>query len=405
LALWLAASACLVPVPAGAAGRGELLFGMSAAFTGANGELGIEYYRGLTAYLEYRNARVGENGWTIKVKPANDGYNPGPCFQNTVSFILDDDVFALAAYVGTPTTSRILPLLQKFEDRHVYMLFPFTGAQPLRVEPFGEYVFNLRASYFDETSALVDNLVAAGRSRIAVFYQLDAYGRNGWDGVRRALNRYDLSIVAEAAYRRGATFAQDFTVEVRHLMKADADAIVVIGTYASQAAFIRDARNLGYDVPIAGVSFTDSDKMLTLLKEESGRTGRDYTVDLIQSQVVPSYEENDLPGVRFYREVMAGYEGATVPSDAGYAPRRYSFVSFEGFLNGILLGELVDRMGDAPSPARIPEVMESIRDLDLGIGVDVRFGPGRHQGLDQVYMTTVEDGHFRAIENWERWRR
>ncbi|WP_250636889.1 ABC transporter substrate-binding protein [Pseudodesulfovibrio indicus] len=127
LALWLAASACLVPVPAGAAGRGELLFGMSAAFTGANGELGIEYYRGLTAYLEYRNARVGENGWTIKVKPANDGYNPGPCFQNTVSFILDDDVFALAAYVGTPTTSRILPLLQKFKDRHVYMLFPFTG--------------------------------------------------------------------------------------------------------------------------------------------------------------------------------------------------------------------------------------------------------------------------------------
>lgn len=405
VAFWLAVSACLAPVPARAEGRGELLFGMSAAFTGANGELGIEYYRGLTAYLEHRNARVGENGWIIKVKPANDGYNPVPCFQNTINFILRDKVFALAAYVGTPTTSRILPLLQKFEDRHMYMLFPFTGAQPLRGEPFGRYVFNLRASYFDETEALVDNLVAAGRSRIAVFYQLDAYGRNGWDGVRRALRKYDLNIVGESAYRRGATFTRDFSAEARHLMAADPDAIVVIGTYASQAAFIRDARNQGCAAPVAGVSFTDSDKMLTLLQEESGRTGRDYTVDLIQSQVVPSYEETDLPGVRFYREVMAGYEGESVPSDPGYAPRRFSFVSFEGFLNGILLGELVDRMGDDPSPSRIPEVMASIRGLDLGIGVEVRFGPERHQGLDQVYLTTVEDGHFRSIVDWERWRR
>ncbi|EGB15267.1 Extracellular ligand-binding receptor [Pseudodesulfovibrio mercurii] len=393
------------PVPAGTEADRELVFGMSAAFTGANGELGIEYYRGLMAYIEYYNARAGEHGRTIRVKPANDGYNPAPCFQNTVNFIVRDHIFALAAYVGTPTATHVLPLLQKFEDRHVCMLFPFTGAQPLRAEPFGKYVFNLRASYFDETRALVDHLLDVGRDRVGVFYQSDAYGRTGWDGVRRALAAHGLHIVAEAAYRRGAAFGQDFTFEARHLMDAGVDAIIVVGTYASQAAFIRDARNQGCGLPIAGLSFTDSDKMLDLLKAESERTGTDYTRDLIQSQVVPSYEETDLPGVRFYREVMGKYEGGIMPSGEPYSPRRYSFVSFEGFLNGRLLAELVRRMGDNPSRERIPEVMESIRDFDLGIGVNARFGPGRHQGLDAIYLTTVRDGRFRSIGSWERWRK
>lgn len=395
----------LCPGRAWAEGKRELVFGMSAAFTGANGELGIEYYRGLMAYLEYYNARVGENGWAIRVKPANDGYNPAPCFQNTVKFIVQDDVFALAAYVGTPTTSHVLPLLQRFSDRRICLLFPFTGAQPLRTEPFGKYVFNLRASYFDETRELVDRFLAVGRTRIGVFYQSDAYGRTGWDGVRRALAGQGLHIEAEAAYDRGAAFAQDFSSEVRHFMDAGVDAVIVVGTYASQAAFIRDARDLGCTLPIAGLSFSDSDKMLDLLKEEGGRKGRDYTLDLIQSQVVPSYEETGLPGVRFYREVMAGYEGGNPPSDEAYSPRRFSFVSFEGFLNGILLGEMVQRMGDEPSRERIPAVMESIQNFDLGIGVNAHFGHGRHQGLDAIYLTTVRDGHFRAVESWERWRK
>jgi ABC-type branched-subunit amino acid transport system substrate-binding protein len=396
----------LDPAPARAQAGRELVFGMSAAFTGANGELGIEYYRGLMAYLDYYNARVGEGGRTIRVEPANDGYNPGPCFQNTVNFIVRDDVFALASYVGTPTATHVLPLLQKFEDRHIYMLFPFTGAQPLRDDPFGKYVFNLRASYFDETRVLVDHLLAVGRGRIGVFYQSDAYGRTGWDGVRRALAAQGLHIVAEAAYHRGASFDQHFTFEAQHLMDAGVDAIVVVGTYASQAAFIRDARNAGCGLPIAGLSFSDSDKMLDLLKAESERTGRDYTTDLIQSQVVPSYEETALPGVRLYREIMANYEGDVMPSGGeAYSPRRYSFVSFEGFLNGVLLGEMVRRMGDNPSRERIPAVMESIRDFDLGIGVNAHFGPNRHQGLDAIYLTTVRDGRFRSIDSWERWRK
>ncbi|MDD3311121.1 ABC transporter substrate-binding protein [Pseudodesulfovibrio sp.] len=379
----------------------ELVFGMSAAFTGATGELGIEFYRGFMAYIDQFNAQGGAGGWTIRVEPANDGYNLIPCFRNTLKFIEDDEVFALFSYVGTPTTTHILPLLQKYEDRHVYLLFPFTGAMPLRAAPFGRYVYNLRASYFQETAGLVDHLVGIGRSRIAVFYQSDAYGRTGWDGVRRALRRHGLPLVSEAAYQRGASFDQDFGREVKHIMAAEPDAVIVVGTYASQAAFVRNLRDAGYAIPVAGLSFADSDKMLELLMRAERETGRGYTSGLINSQVVPSYEDTSLPGVRRYRELMDAYAGIPDLSEQGYKPRRFSFVSFEGFLNGVLLGEMVRRMADNPTRERIPEVLESIRDFDLGIGVNVTFGPGDHQGLDVVYYTTVVEGRFQPLADWE----
>ena len=388
----------------GAESRRELVFGMSAAFTGATGELGIEFYRGFMAYIDHFNANGGANGWTIRVELANDGYNPAPCFSNTLKFIEDDDVFALFSYVGTPTTTHILPLLQKYQDRHMYLLFPFSGAMPLRTEPFGRYVYNLRASYFQETAGLVDNLVRVGRDRISVFYQSDAYGRTGWDGVRRALKRHGLPILSEAAYRRGASFEQDFSREVRHIMAAEPDAVIVIGTYASQAAFVRDVRNAGYDVPVAGLSFADSDKMLELLLRSEREDGRSYTEGLINSQVVPSYEDTSLPGVRQYRAMMDAYTSVPALSDEGYSPRRFSFVSFEGFLNGMLLAEMVRRMADNPSRGRIPEVLGSIHDFDIGIGVNVNFGPGNHQGLDAVYYTTVVGGRFQPLADWEQWR-
>ena len=383
----------------------ELVFGMSAAFTGANGEMGIEFYRGVMAYLDHLNANGGAGGWKIRIIPANDGYNPVPCFQNTSGFIRIEDVFALFSYVGTPTTTHILPLLQKFKERGTYLLFPLTGAQPLRSEPFGDQVYNLRSSYFEETAGLVDNLITIGRERVAVFYQSDAYGRNGWDGVRRALKTYGLSIVSEAAYKRGASFDKDYTTEINLLMAGRPDVVICIGTYASQAGLIRDIRNAGHTLPVAGVSFADSDKVLELLMAAGKRAGRDYTKDLINTQVVPFYGDTTLEGVRFYRKLMKNYRGMPTVPKVDYNPRQYSYVSFEGFLNGMLLGEMVKRMADSPSRHRIPETMASIQDFDLGIGEKVNFGNDRQQGLDDVFFTTVIDGNFQPILDWDRWRK
>ena len=192
----------------GGVSEDEFLLGMSAAFSGPSRGLGIELYRGATAYFEHVNQAGGIGGRRIRLKMYDDGYQPDPAVKNTTTLMLQDQVFLLFGYVGTPTVTRVLPMLKKFQDRDMYLFFPFTGAAPQREPPYADFAFNLRASYGQETAGLVDNFVAVGRRRIAVFYQADAYGRSGWAGVRKALARHGERIVGEATYRRGSKFHQ-----------------------------------------------------------------------------------------------------------------------------------------------------------------------------------------------------
>jgi anti-sigma regulatory factor (Ser/Thr protein kinase) len=218
---------------------------------------------------------------------------------------------------------------------------------PQREPPYDDFVFNLRASYQDEAEGLVDHFIRLRRTKIAIFYQADAYGRGGWEGVRNALERRGLRIQGEATYRRDTASSANLKQQVNILKATDPDAIISIGSYAACAAFIRDARDSGWNVPIANVSFVGSGLMADLLVEFGSAKGRDYESNLVNSQVVPSYENLSLPAVKEYRQRMDEYgEKVPPPGDASdYRPLQYSFISFEGFLNAKLLVKLLNDLG------------------------------------------------------------
>jgi branched-chain amino acid transport system substrate-binding protein len=383
---------------------GEILIGMSAAFSGASQSLGQELYRGSMAYLDEVNATGGVNGRRIRVKAYDDGYQPELAVKNTLRLMQEDKVFLLFDYVGTPTVTRVLPLLKKYSQQQFFLFFPFTGAQPQREAPYDALTFNLRASYLQETAGLVQNFVQAGRTRIGVFYQADAYGRSGWEGVRAALTAQQLKMVGEATYTRGTKYTDSLDRQVAILQEARPDAIISIGAYAACAAFIRDARKAGLDVPIANVSFVGSESLLALLAESSAREQRDYTANLINSQVVPSYENPAIAAIAEYRALIARHNPAPPPGlgAADYQPLAHSFVSLEGFLNAKLLVEVLRRMGPQPTRAKIAGVVRAIDDVDLGMGERISFRHG-NQGSNAIYYTTVRDGRFVPITDWKEW--
>lgn len=381
--------------------------GMSAAFTGPSRGLGIELYRGSMAYFRYLNQSGGLLGRPVHIEARDDGYNPNPAIQNTIDFIREREVLLLFDYVGTPTVTRVLPLLKSFATDNVYLFFPFTGAQPQREAPYDSFVFNLRDSYRHETKGLVDKLVGVGRERIAVYYQADAYGRSGWDGVRRALAAHDLEIVAEATYRRGDSFELDKSEQVRIILEGEPEAVISVGSYEACGAFIREARDAGFDGPIANLSFVGSENMLALLEQAERETGRSYSDNLINTQVVPSYEDTTLPAVHQYRlfmDIFAESPPENVAS-ADYEPFTYSFVSFEGFLNAKVLAEAIERFGRIPERHELPAAMNLLSGYDPGIGASVSFSPENHQGLRKVYFTTVKHGKFVPVNDWGRWAR
>ena len=91
-------------------------------------------------------------------------------------------MFALLGYVGTPTGVAHLPVVTQAKVPLVGM---FTGAEVLRA-PFNRYVFHVRASYYDETEKIVEQVLSTGGQKISVFYQDDAYGEAGRKGTERA---------------------------------------------------------------------------------------------------------------------------------------------------------------------------------------------------------------------------
>jgi ABC-type branched-subunit amino acid transport system substrate-binding protein len=380
----------------------EIRIGMSAAFKGTAAGLGTEFYRGAQAYYDEVNAKGGLNGRMLTVVGLDDNYEPLPCVKNTIQLLEKDSVFFLSNYVGTPTLTRALPVIKRYADQHVVLVGNFTGAQPQREAPYAEHVFNIRASYRQEMAALVDRFWQLGARNIGVYSQADAYGRSGTDGVSRALATRGARVAAETTYQRGARFEDDMSPAVNALRRAGADAVLCTGAYQGCGAFVRTARDLGWTVPISNVSFVGSDAMLRLLVQHGKTTGRDYTRALVNSQVVPSYDDVALPGVAEYRGLMERYNPALPPAlrDDKYAPQRYSFISLEGYVNARVIVEALRRAGPNPSRAGFRHALESLKGFDLGIGAALTFGPERHQGLDSVYFTRVDGDRWVPITDW-----
>jgi ABC-type branched-subunit amino acid transport system substrate-binding protein len=378
----------------------DVKIGMSAAFKGPAAGLGTELWRGATAYFSEINARGGVNGRSIVVSALDDGYQPDPCLRNTIQLVEQDQVFFLSNYVGTPTLTRALPVIKRYGD--VLLVGNFTGAQPQREAPYVDHVFNIRASYRQEMAALVERFWGLGARKFGLFYQIDAYGRSGADAAERALAQRGVKVVAEATYVRGAKFEDDMAAAVAVLRQGGCEIVLCTGAYQGCGAFVRAARDLGWPVPISNVSFVGSDAMLALLLRQSKKAGRDYTRALVNSQVMPSYDDLGLPGVAEYRALMDKHNPAPPEAlrDRGYTPQRYSFISLEGFVNAKVTVEALRRAGTNPTRASLRQSLESLHSVDLGIGAPLTFGPERHQGLDSVYFTRVLGEHWVPITDW-----
>ncbi|MEO6929360.1 MAG: ABC transporter substrate-binding protein, partial [Casimicrobiaceae bacterium] len=249
-----------------------IVIGQSAPLTGPAMELGTEMRAGALLYFDYINSRGGINGRTIELRTLDDGYEPDRAVANTHRFVDRDEAFALFGYVGTPTTLASMPI---FTQARVPMVGPFTGAEQFR-RPLNRYIFNVRASYFQETDDLVELLTKLNLTRVAVFYQNDAYGKAGLEGVDRAMKKRKLEIVGTGTVERNSS---DVTAAVTAIAKSNPQAVIQIGAYKSCAAFIKAMKKSGVFVQYMNVSFVGA----RALAHELGNDGRGVGI----SQVVP----------------------------------------------------------------------------------------------------------------------
>jgi hypothetical protein len=120
--------------------------------------------------------------------------------------------------------------------------------------------------------------------------------------------------------------------------------------------------------------------MLEELRNASQSAGKDLTINLITSAVVPSPDDCRYPLVADYN--------AHLPNES------LRFATLEGWLNAVVVTEALRRAGPAPSREAFIHAMESLRGWDPGLGLPLQFSPSSHQGLHRVWLARAEKSYW-----------
>jgi branched-chain amino acid transport system substrate-binding protein len=387
-----AANAATTPtaaVSAGAPIRGvtgqEIRFGMAAPFSGSAKELGRQMKLGIDTAFNRVNEAGGVEGRMLKLIAADDGYEPTRTPDAMKQLYEKDQVFGIIGNVGTPTAVVAVPYAL---ERRMLFFGAFTGANVLRHDPPDRYVFNYRASYAEETDAVVRYLVKLRRipiRQIAVFAQQDTYGDSGFAGVSkavRALGADDAAIV-RLNYKRNTVDVDDAVNQLK-LQKPPIKAVVMVATYRAAAKFIERTHDLFPGMIYTNVSFVGS----TALADELMLLGPRYASGVIVTQVVPA--------VSGYSSAVLEYKNALAKYFPGEAP---DYVSLEGYVAANVLIQGLKRAGTQLDTEQLIDVLENTRNFDLGLGASLSFGRAEHQASHKIWGTALDDnGKYQAIE-------
>ncbi len=355
---------------------------MSTALSGPAMDLGQNMLHGVQAGLARANEAGGVNGRRLRLIALDDGYEPSRTAPNMRRLIEKKGVVAVIGNVGTPTAIAAMPIAVQ---RKTLLFAPFTGAGILRRRPPERYVINYRASYAEETAAMVDTLIDRGRLRpeeIAFFTQRDGYGDAGFAGGIAALKRHGLADenrIHHVRYERNTDAVENALAELL-LVEPSPRAVIMVGAYQPCAKFIRLTEESGLDALFLNVSFVGSAPLALALGRTHAR--------VVTTQVVPYPGDTDLPLVRDFHADMERID----PNGTD------SFGALEGYIATRILLAALERIGGVPSREVLINALEGLGEFDLGLGTPLRLGPTEHQACHRVWPTVLRDGRFVPID-------
>jgi ABC-type branched-subunit amino acid transport system substrate-binding protein len=360
-----------------------VVLGMSTALTGPAAMLGVNMRAGVLAATEEINLAGGIHGRRVSLIALDDGYEPSRTAPNMRKLVDDENVLAVIGNVGTPTAVAAIPIATSAKTP---FFGAFTGAGVLRKTPPDRYVINYRASYAEETAAMVDALIDYGGLKpqeIGFFTQRDAYGDAGFVGGIAALKRNglkDVNAVIHTRYERNTLAVENALANII-LAEPPLRAVIMVGAYAPCGAFIQLARKYELDAVFLNVSFVGAEP----LAEQLGSQGD----GVIVTQVVPHFD-SQLPIVKEYRQALKAWKDSAKPSCA----------SLEGYIATRIFFKALGSIDGDMTKESIVEALEALGEFDIGLGEPLKLDASDHQACHKVWPTIMEGGKIVPFR-WE----
>jgi ABC-type branched-subunit amino acid transport system substrate-binding protein len=363
-----ALAACIVLcVPTALLAQTPIKLGMSAPFTGPTAMLGQQFSYGANLVFTAQNAQGGIGGRPIQLLTADDGYEPVRTVENTRNFLLNQHVFALFGYVGTPTSSAVLPLLRK---HRLPYLAPFSGADILRQQN-DNFIYNFRASYREEAAAQIRYLIDKRHyQRVALLIQADEFGASVEQWFKAELSKRRLEPVAVVRFQRNST---DMQAAVSQLQDARPDVVLTVGSYLPLAEAIQLGQSRQFNPVYSVVSFTGIQQLRQRLQQP---------FQIFASMVVP--DPNDLSST-----LVQSFHSATATEQA-----QRSDISLEGFAAATILVSALKKCADNLNPKCLLLELPNQQLYDFPL----QYQPYQHQASQQIYLYQLTVDGLRNTE-------
>lgn len=380
LSIFLASSISAIPAMAEVGvSPDEIVWGSCVPLSGENKVNGEGYISGAKAYFAYLNQeKGGVNGRKIRLIVDDDGYDPEKAIS-CYNGLLKKFVFATGLAIGSPTAAKYVPMAETNK-------VPFVanaGAPGFMYTPFKKYVFAIRASNMDETSADVDHVWNdLGIRKIGVIFQDDAFGASGLDGIKAALQKRGSAPLVEASFVRNTTNIDEAYATVK---AANPQAVFLVAVTVPASVVLKKAKAEGWHpifIPVAG-------RDAQLIKNAGAAAE-----GIVIANTVPPVDEKDLPAVELYNRVMKKYAPS---ADRGV-------LSLQSFVDASIIAEGLRRAGSEPARDKFVAALESMADFDAGLGPDfhVRMGPDDHKAFDKIVFTVIHNGKVVHLTDWKK---
>ena len=347
----------------------SILIGMTAPFSGPSGAYGLDMKMVINAYFRQVNDAGGIHGRRLELRALDDGYETDRAVANTRTLINQEKVFALlASYGSSPTTAA---MNEVFGAAKVPLVGTISGTDAIRQSPRdhpnNRYMFNVRASYANETEAIVNQLVSLGFKNIAVLYQNDGFGKSGLDGVVAALRNHNQVPSAIATVERNSV---EVSQAVQDIAKVSPQAVIMVTLYKPTAAFVRAMRKASQKPQFMTLSPVGAD----LLVQELGDEARGIGI----SQVMPYPWNDTTPMVREYQKLLE-------------RQGKSSYYGVEAYAMAKVLVEALRKAGKDPTREKLISSLESMHNYDLG-GYRVSYSANDRLGSRFVDLTVIGSG-------------
>lgn len=327
--------------------------GQSVAMTGPAAVLALPFAQGARLYFERVNAAGGIHGRKIELITADDAGNPETTLANTKK-LLDQRVFSLFGYYGSPQVTAVNPLLK---DSDLLLFGPMAGADELRGSLYPN-VYSVRPGYSEEAIVITRHAETLGMRKLAILHAKDPESLAALDSAERTMTGMGANMLLKAPLE-----GTDKVLAVK------AESVLLISAPKGAAIAIRDLRSKGYKGPIYGFSNTGE----SLLADQLGAAGSGVVV----VRVTP---KSDNAKSSLVRELQAEAAAAKLGKSNVYM--------LEGYIAAWAYTEALRKAGKEPTRVKLRKALDTMQEMDLG-GFRIHFD-GDRVGSKLVELSLID---------------